>query len=138
MSRLVHDIFLGFAAKCWMTRISDTGFKCSVSLGLRILLRILRWIHHSVKDSIINKLETPGLFSTSNFTIPSESVTALLIFFSISFGVSKIEMVAFLFGSDLLIFFNGSCKDFIRAPFLGIRISGIVNTFAVSAVEALC
>ena len=46
-------------------------------------------------DSIVNKLETPGLFSGSNATMPSESVTELLIFFSISFGVSKIRIVAF-------------------------------------------
>lgn len=46
-------------------------------------------------DSMINRFDTPGLFSTSKATIPSESVTALLIFFSISLGVSNKVIVDF-------------------------------------------
>ena len=74
----------------------------------------------SVKaDSIVNRLETPGLFSGSKATIPSESVTELLIFFSISFGLSKSRIVAFRL--DLIYSFSsvGLVSDLIRAPFLG-------------------
>ena len=45
-----------------------------------------------------------------------KSVTARRNLFIITFGSSRMEIYAFGFGSDLDIFFAGSCRDITRAP----------------------
>ncbi|SCT22505.1 Uncharacterised protein [Staphylococcus aureus] len=74
------------------------------------------------------KFVIPGLLSRSNLIIPSESVTALLIFLAATFGSSNNEMKFLALSSLLLIFLVGSCKLMTRPPTLGIRISGFTST----------
>ena len=57
-------------------------------------------------------------FSSETIILLSLSVTALLNFLTIVAGSSFIEINAFSFASDLLIFLVGSCKLIILAPTL--------------------
>ena len=76
---------------------------------------------------MLSRLLTPGLFSGSKRISPSESVTARLILRRIVSASSSREMNVSS-GSDLDIFFVGSCRLIIFAPTFGIYPSGIVKT----------
>ena len=60
---------------------------------------------------IDNRLETPGFSATSKRTVPSLSVTALLIFFSICFGSSRRPTVPLGESSDFDIFEVGCWRS---------------------------
>ena len=62
------------------------------------------------------RLLIPGLFSTSNFTTPSESVVALIIAFLIFLSSSNSEILLSSFSALLLIFLVGSSNAIILAP----------------------
>ena len=80
-----------------------------------------------ITETILSKLEIPGLFSSSYLIILSLSVVALNIFFLISSTLSNIPITPWGFSSDLLIFLVGSFKSFILVPFLVIKGSGKIN-----------
>ena len=67
----------------------------------------------------------PALFSRSNFTAVSQSVTERLNLRMMSSGLSIINTQPS--GSDLLILFSGFARLMTRAPILGMNASGRVK-----------
>ena len=69
----------------------------------------------------------PGFSSGAYRTSDPESVTALLIFFATTSGLSAIRTVPCAVPPVVDIFFSGSRRSMILAPVSGKRPSGSVN-----------